>query len=76
MSDEEPEENEIDEAERLEGEAEHLREQFLRRHGWGHVCDVPGSLWVWVREFEGRQLMGSTNMALHMQAAILNYGKE
>lgn len=34
-------------------EVEHEEDQFLRDSGWNYTCNMPGSLWLWTKKFDG-----------------------
>ena len=51
--------------------------RFLESCGWRYTCDVPGSLWLYVKELpDGRTAMVNHNTALHIEASIAPYGDD
>lgn len=58
----------IEEIAESKQEHELLREKYLRQHKWDHVCNVPGSLWLWSKELpDGRVALVSESNAIDMQ---------
>lgn len=47
-----------------------LRDKYLRKSGWDHVCNTPGSYWMWVKLIDGRLYACSTEHAYSMQKEL------
>jgi len=30
---------------------EYAQHRYLKRHGWKYTCNIPGSFWLWRRDF-------------------------
>lgn len=42
-------------------------EGWLRKHGWNHTSNTPGTLWLWVKEIKGVMYCVEKNTALHIE---------
>jgi hypothetical protein len=46
-------------------------EAHLRKKGWSHTCDVPGSFWLWSKVLKtGRTILVDRSLALRIQSTI------
>lgn len=42
-------------------------DKFLRSRGWKHTSSTPGCYWLWEREWKGKTLLVSRDLALSME---------
>ena len=46
-------------------------EKYLRKTGWNHRCDNPGSYWLWEKDIgEGRVILTDTKTAMSIQESL------
>ncbi len=57
----------LDDIQDCENELDALRGKFLTQRGWEYKCDLPGSLWLWQKEFAGRLVATGTETALYIE---------
>lgn len=67
---------EIEQIEDAERDLKFLREKWLRRRGWAHICDTPGSYWLWCKEIHGRAYTTGAELAINLQRGAYTYGWE
>lgn len=49
------------------------KEAFLRKYGWEHSCNFPGSYWLWVKCVRGETIAVSLNSAINIESNICHY---
>jgi len=54
----------------LREEVSFLIEGFLTKKGWKHTCSLPGALWLWSKEVDGRTVYVQTDTAVYIQEVI------
>lgn len=55
-----------------ESSAHLLKERFLKQQGWNHYCDLPGSMWYWKKEFNGKLCTMTTDDAFYVEKSDLD----
>lgn len=40
---------------------------WLRKRGWIHTCQTPGSCWMWTKAWDGREFLVSETTATNIQ---------
>jgi len=49
------------------------QDRYLREHGWNYTSNTPGCFWLWTREWDGKVLAVSKELALRMQHVMEEY---
>ena len=65
--------NLYDEVEDKKRDLNNLKEGILRKHGWHHSCTFPGSFWLWVKEVKGETIATTMDVALNIEANMVEY---
>lgn len=60
----------LEEIESTEDRATNLREKYLRKSGWEHTCQTPGSYWMWTKDIGGKLYVCTTKDAFDFQKHI------
>jgi hypothetical protein len=47
-----------------------LVDQYLRKSGWEHTCQTPGSYWMWRKEIDGTAYLVDTSSAEQFQREL------
>lgn len=62
--------------EEIRNELDRVETEFLFRNGWGPTCSLPGAMWFWQKEVDGKTVVVTKELAIHMQWAIEFFRKE